>query len=92
MIGNLLETVKEIHIALPWDPDPSARDQEVFQLTANTMNAIKDIGARAGVSFKLEQISKQNQKSPELAHLEANLFAYPKLEYPVAVKQISLTQ
>ena len=92
MIGNLLETVKEIHIALPWDPDPSARDQEVFQLTANTMNAIKDIGARAGVSFKLEQISKQNQKSPELAHLEANLFAYPRLEYQEAVKQISLTQ
>jgi ATP-dependent helicase/nuclease subunit B len=95
MIGNLVETVKEIHIALPWDPDPSARDQEVFQLTANTMDAIKEIGARGQVSFKLEKISKQNQqnqKSPELAHLEANLFAYPKVEYVEAVKQISLTQ
>lgn len=92
MIGNLVETAKEVHIALPWDPDPSARDQEVFQLTANTMNTIKEIGARAGVSFKLEQISQQNQKSPELAYLEANLFAYPKLEYPEAVNQISLTQ
>ncbi|MDD3305591.1 MAG: exodeoxyribonuclease V subunit gamma [Acetobacterium sp.] len=101
MIGNLVETVKEIHIALPWDPDPSARDQEVFQLTANTMDAIKEIGARAGVSYKLEKISKKNlqnqqneqkQKSPELAHLEANLFAYPRMEYQEAVNQISLTQ
>jgi ATP-dependent helicase/nuclease subunit B len=92
MIGNLLETVKEIHIALPWDPNPSARDQEVFQLTANTMDNLKEIGARAQVAFKLEKISGKNQKSPELAHLEANLFAYPKLEYPEVVKQISLTQ
>lgn len=101
MIGQLVETVKEIHIALPWDPDSSARDQEVFLLTANTMASIKDIGARAGVSFKVEKIfrknqsnqnNQQNQKSLELAHLEANLFAYPKLEYQQAVNNISLTQ
>ncbi len=95
MIANLVDTVKEIHIALPWDPNPSARDQEVFLLTANTMASIKEIGARAQVSFKLEKIAnqnQQNQKSPELAHLETNLFAYPKVEYQHAVNQISLTQ
>ncbi|MEL7661344.1 PD-(D/E)XK nuclease family protein [Acetobacterium wieringae] len=92
MIGNLLETAKEIHIALPWDPNPAARDQEVFHLTATTMDAIKAIGARAQVSFKVEKISSVHQKKPELAHLEANLFAYPKLKYPEAVHQISLIQ
>ncbi len=92
MIGNLLETAREIHIALPWDPDPTGRDQEVFQLTANTLDNIKAIGARAQVSFRLEKNSQQVQKSAELAHLEANLFAFPRLEYPEAVKQISLTQ
>lgn len=92
MIGNLLETATEIHIALPWDPNPVARDQEVFHLTATTMDAIKAIGARAQVSFKVEKISSVHQKKPELAHLEANLFAYPKLKYPEAVHQISLIQ
>ncbi|KAF5077527.1 ATP-dependent helicase/deoxyribonuclease subunit B [anaerobic digester metagenome] len=92
MIGNLLETATEIHIALPWDPNPVARDLEVFHLTATTMDAIKAIGARAQVSFKVEKISSVHQKKPELAHLEANLFAYPKLKYPEAVHQISLIQ
>lgn len=92
MIGNLLETAKEIHIALPWDPNPVARDQEVFHLTATTMDAIKAIGASAQVSFKIEKISGVHQKNPELAHLEANLFAYPKLKYLEAVHQISLIQ
>lgn len=92
MIGNLLETATEIHIALPWDPNPVARDQEVFHLTATTMDAIKAIGARAQVSFKVEKISSVHQKKPELAHLEANLFAYPKLKYLEAVHQISLIQ
>ncbi len=92
MIGNLLETAKEIHIALPWDPNPVARDQEVFHLTATTMDVIKAIGASAQVSFKVEKISVVHQKKPELAHLEANLFAYPKLEYTEAVHQISLIQ
>lgn len=92
MIGNLLETATEIHIALPWDPNPVARDLEVFHLTATTMDAIKAIGARAQVSFKVEKISSVHQKKPELAHLEANLFAYPKLKYLEAVHQISLIQ
>lgn len=92
MIANLVETAKEIHIALPLDPEPAARDQEVFQLTDNTMNAIKEIGARASVSFKLEPVLYKAEKSPELQHLETNLFAYPKMEYGEEVRQISLTQ
>ncbi|MCG2729936.1 MAG: exodeoxyribonuclease V subunit gamma, partial [Acetobacterium sp.] len=92
MIANLVETAKEIYIALPWDPEPAARDQEVFQLTDNTMNAIKEIGARASVSFRLESVLLKAEKSPELRHLETNLFAYPKMEYGEEVHQISLTQ
>lgn len=82
MIGNLLETATEIHIALPWDPNPVARDLEVFHLTATTMDAIKAIGARAQVSFKVEKISSVHQKKPELAHLEANLFCLSQAEIP----------
>ena len=92
MIANLVETVKEIHIALPWDAAAVSRDKEVFQLTENTMHAIKEIGARAMVPFKLEQVVNKDEKDPELQHLEMNLFAYPKTAYPKAVHRISLTQ
>ncbi|MBC3887296.1 hypothetical protein GH810_03105 [Acetobacterium paludosum] len=92
MIRNLVDTVSEFHIAIPWDPNPESRDQEVFQLTQNTLNAIKDIGARANVTFKMVKVPNQESKSRELNHLEANLFAYPKKEYPTEVGQITLTQ
>ncbi|WP_041668961.1 PD-(D/E)XK nuclease family protein [Acetobacterium woodii] len=92
MIRNLATTVNEIHIALPYDPNPDARDQEVFQLTQNTINALKQIGASSAVSFKLESVSGDLAKQPELKHLEANLFAYPKKIFNQEVQKITLNQ
>lgn len=92
MIRNLVETVREFQIAIPGETDPAARDREVFRLTQNTITTIRDIGARAAVSFKLVTIPRRPSKSRELDHLEANLFAYPKNEYDAEVCCISLSQ
>lgn len=92
MIRNLVETVTEMHIAIPWDPNSEARDHEVFQLTDHTIEIIKEIGARAQVSFNLDVVKVSEEKSREFVHLEKNLFAFPKTKYEEQVKQIRLTQ
>lgn len=92
MITNLVDTVQEFHIAIPCDTNENSRDLEVFRLTQNTINAIKDIGARAAVPFRMVTVPSRKSKSSELSHLEANLFAYPKKEYDGAVRGISLSQ
>ncbi|KNZ42461.1 PD-(D/E)XK nuclease family protein [Acetobacterium bakii] len=92
MIRMLMITVPELNIALPWDPNPIARDAEVFQLTRNTVNAIKNIGAEAMVEFELMKAPIQHHESPDLKHLEANLFAYPRNIKPSEVTDIALTQ
>lgn len=92
MIRNLVNTVNEIHIAIPWDYDPLSPDKEVFQLTQNTIKTIKAIGAKANVPFNMVTVKNKKRSSPELNHLEANLFAYPKVEFPEEVSSIALTQ
>jgi ATP-dependent helicase/nuclease subunit B len=92
MIRSLVETAAEMHFAIPWDPTPLARDHEVFQLTDRTMEAIKEIGARAQVGFNLDIVSLSEEKNPEFVHLEKNLFAFPKEKYEGAVQRIRLTQ
>jgi|LGVE01.1.fsa_nt_gb ATP-dependent helicase/nuclease subunit B len=92
MLEALINTVSEFNIAIPWDSKQESCDQEVFQLTKNTIKVIKHIGAQAMVDFKVIECPENEYKNNELNHLDNNLFGYPLHEYKGEIESIGLTQ
>ncbi|WKY43603.1 hypothetical protein Q5O14_13285 [Eubacteriaceae bacterium ES2] len=90
MIRNLMVAAVDLIVALPYAE--GSPDANVFDLTANTMKRLKEIGITEEVSFSLIPVNEKEICAPEICFLEKNLFAYPPAVWAEAAANIKLFQ
>ncbi len=70
---------------------PESRDRDLFDLTRDLMSRLKALAAKNGLEyeekpiderFKLSEGNGPGEKTPELVHLEQELYAYPNIRVP----------
>lgn len=91
VLEELMKIANEVTFTLTTDLNISGKDYDLFNPTINTYKKMKEISERNHLDHN-EIILKGNYiKSPEISHLEENLYSYPAKKYTKKVENIKLT-
>lgn len=93
-LGELMKYAASTHIVLSYDD--SGRDRELFQITGELIERLKDMAKLSGMEYRLSSIDdktgKIKEKPEELAFLEKNLYALPGEKYGKEPENIRLVK
>ncbi|KAB3533441.1 helicase-exonuclease AddAB subunit AddB [Alkaliphilus serpentinus] len=87
ILEKLMKKSQQLNILLTMDPKDEERDGDLFQLTKQTFNKIRAVANGLKLPQEIVKLSLEgNQyvrslKTPELIHLEEELYAYPFNQY-----------
>ena len=102
VIGELLKQAGEVKVSLLFDtgksPDTVCGEQELFHMSSDTMQKLRRLADETGTELLPEVMLEDGagqgrfKGSPELRHLERNLFRYPYKVYSAQPQSIHLTE
>ncbi len=84
ILSRLMEKCKEVNITFTLDPMEEEREGDLFRLSQRTLNRIKKLVEALGQQEELVEVKLQEnpaERSPELVHLEKELYAYPYRQF-----------
>ncbi|HWP97540.1 MAG TPA: helicase-exonuclease AddAB subunit AddB [Syntrophomonadaceae bacterium] len=93
MVQELMRLAYQTSITLTIDPQPQARDRELFLLPTRTFHELHSFAQEQGLEEKIVVIDPKPanlQRRPELLHLEAEIMAYPGNPYQGPVEAIAI--
>lgn len=90
ILDELFKKASEISLTLTYDHNSNGRDYDLFNPTLITLNKIKEIANINNLEEKEIVLTGNYYKSPELEHLEKNIYSYPAEAYIGNVKDINM--
>ncbi len=90
IINALMQTAKSLAVAIQADLDEKAADKPLFRPEAEAMSKLCDKALERGLKIKTITLRKGSFASPELEHLERNLFAFPALKFDGEAQSITV--
>jgi ATP-dependent helicase/nuclease subunit B len=93
IIEKIMFLARDTTISLSLDGNRRARDRELFALSWHSFQKIQAIAGEHGLvtaTINLDSLAVDLIKSPEILHLESELYAYPHRIYPGAVQHLEL--
>ena len=93
ILGRLMEKSKQINITFTLDRNEAEMDGDLFQMSQRTFKRIKRLAESLKLQEEIIEVSiKDNplEKSPELKHIERELYSYPYRQFNQEVKDIKI--
>jgi len=90
VLEKLILKAEKINIALTLDRDEGIRDKDIFGPAKKTFLKIREIASRHNIKETQTLLTPQMDKSPELKHIEKEIYAYPYNRYDKTVDSIEI--
>ena len=81
VIDQLFQKAKEVTFALTLDMQGSGRDQDLFLPVLRTCQSLEKLALKNNLTKKILDFPDKRCSSPEICHLEKNIYSYPSEKY-----------